>query len=435
MPKNHIFPETHFHETLDFPKDFLWGAATSAHQVEGGNDKNDWWAWEKKVQPVDKQSGQAVEEYQRYEEDFDLAKNLGHNTHRLSVEWSRIEPEEGKFNQTEIDHYKKVLKALKDRQMTVMLTLWHFTIPLWLSNKGGWENGKSVDCFNRFVQTVVPEFKDYVDFWIVLNEPNVYEGLAYWQGKWPPQKRSLWSFVKVTKNLASAYKKSYAIIHRLVPTAKVGIANHVFSFSPEVYHSLVDNLSVWFYDILVNHSFYLLTGIARHDFLGVNYYIHQRLGKRKRGLMVELLDPTFAMEDVSDLGWEIYPEGIFKVLSDLSCYNKPLYITENGIASTNDDRRTRFFINYLKEVYHAVAAKIDVRGYIYWSLIDNFEWAEGFSPRFGLIEVDYATQKRTVRTSALVYQDIIKNNGIRHKLLKLLGHTLNVKQELAAIRR
>ena len=165
--------EKHDHETLKFPEGFLWGSATSAHQVEGNNINSDWWEWEQK-RPPRFRSGDACDQYNKYEEDFDLVKQLNHNSHRLSIEWSRIEPKEGEFNQEAIDHYKKVLESLKDKNLTVMLTLWHFTLPKWVSDKGGWENGKTVKYFEGFVKKIVPEIEEYVDFWVTLNEPGVY---------------------------------------------------------------------------------------------------------------------------------------------------------------------------------------------------------------------------------------------------------------------
>lgn len=423
----------HDHAQLKFPKDFLWGAATSAHQVEGNNTQSDWWQWEMDHQPEEKRSGAAVDQYHLYKEDFALARELNHNAHRLSIEWARIEPVEGQFNQAEIDHYKQVLKNLKDQGFTVMLTLHHFTNPLWFSQKGGWENLMSPYKFERFVKKIVPELKEYVDLWITINEPGVLMFQEYLIGVWPPQKRSFPAGAKVYWNLARAHKKAYKAIHQLIPGAKVGIANNISSFDAFHHHSLGEELGVWALDIINNHLFYQMTGMNTHDFLGLNYYFNQYLSFNGDARFPSFVDIATSKKDTSDLGWEIYPEGIFDVLMDFSDYHKPIYITENGMASTNDDRRVRFLISYLKEIYHAIASGADVRGYFHWSLIDNFEWADGFTPRFGLVEVDFATQKRTPRPSAKVYAEIIRHNGIEHKLLKLLGHGMNVEKELIEI--
>src|SRR3989344_7932833 len=413
----------HDHEALIFPEGFLWGAATSAYQVEGNNIHADWWEWEQIAKPPQMRSGVAANQYELFEQDFHLAKSLGHNSHRLSIEWSRIEPDEGKFNQEEIDHYIKVLKTLKKLGFTVMLTLHHFTNPAWFAKKGGWESFSAPDRFAKFVEKIVPELSEYVDLWITINEPGIYTWMGFMggddAGRFPPAKKSNIAAAKVIFNLARAHKKAYKIVHKLIPDSKVGIAQNLSSFDAYHKHSVSEQLAVFISDITVNHSFFWLTRNC-HDFIGVNYYRHLRY-RRQKGLLPELMDVTNIQKDVSDLGWEVNPEGLFNVLADVSD-DLPIYITECGIASTNDDRRTRFLINYLQEVYRAIQAGVKVKGFFYWSLIDNFEWERGFEPRFGLIEVDYTNQKRIPRPSAEVYKEIIKRNGIPHDLLKLLGH-------------
>lgn len=415
----------HDHGPLKFPEGFLWGTATSAHQVEGGNENSDWWEWEKR-KDKDKQSGKAADQYNRYEEDFKLAKSLNLNAQRISIEWAKIEPKNSQFDQSAIDHYKLVLKSLKDKNFEVMLTLWHFTLPKWIADIGGWENPQTADYFVRFLERIVPEFEKYIDFWISLNEPGVYVYSAYLQGIWPPQKKSNWSALQVHWNLAQAHKKAYAFLKK-ASHKPVGIAQNLQSFHSSHKHSLVEQLSVYFSDIISNHSFYIMTKDC-HDFLGVNYYFHHRFNRAKQ-FLPKVEDAESEHRDVSDLGWEVFPEGIFDVLMDISNH-KPIYITECGIASTNDDRRTRFLIQYLSEVYRAIEAGVRIKGFFYWSLIDNFEWHEGFNPRFGLIEIDYTNQKRKTRPSAFVYSEIAKYNKIPHQLLRLLGHTVRVEEVL-----
>jgi beta-glucosidase len=423
--------QKHSHQTLEFPHDFLWGAATSAHQVEGQNVFSDWWKWEQEHQPPEKRSEMADDSYNRYEHDINLAKELQHNAHRLSIEWARIEPKEGEFDHHEIEHYKNELKYLKDNGFKVMLTLWHFTLPEWVSEKGGWENGKTVDYFIRFVNRIVPELKDYVDLWVTLNEPQVYILLGYILGTWPPQKKSNWATVTASWHLAQAHKKAYKAIHKLIPDAQVGAACNIASFDIFHRHSLRELIASWFLDVFSNHLFYIFTGIKTHDFLGLNYYFNNYISFNGESRIPKIVNVAVTKKDVSDMGWEIFPEGIFDVLMDFSDYHKPIYITENGLASTNDDRRCRFLIYYLKEVYHAIQTGADVRGYFHWSLLDNFEWADGFKPRFGLIEVDYATFNRIPRPSSRVYAEIIKSNGIPHYLMRFIGHTINAEEVLA----
>lgn len=412
----------HDHATLVFPEGFLWGAATSAYQVEGNNINSDWWEWEKLGKSP--ASGDTCNQYNLFEQDFELIKQLNQNAHRLSLEWSRIEPEEGVFDETEIEHYVKVLEYLKSLNIKVMLTLYHFTLPLWLAKKGGWENGKSVNYFDKFVQKIVPEIKDFVDLWITINEPGVLVYCSYMEAKWPPQKKSNLAAFKATRNLIRSHKRAYKTIHNLVPNAKVGIAQNVQSFTAFHKHSLREQLGVIFSDLTTNHLFYFFTK-GYHDFLGINYYFHNRL-KVDKGFFPTVASVNEFTKDVSDLGWEVFPEGMFDVLTDLKD-GLPIYVTECGIATSNDDRRIRFLMQYLQEVYRAIQAGVKVKGFFYWSLLDNFEWADGFDPRFGLVEVDFKTQKRTPRPSAEIYADIIKHNGIRHDLMKFLGHRISAK--------
>ncbi len=426
--------EKHDHQSLKFPEHFLWGTATSAHQVEGQNFFNDWWDWEIKNQPLNKRSGKTANQYFLYEKDFELAKSLNHNSHRLSIEWSRIEPQEGYFNEVEIEHYRKVLKKLKSLNIKVMLTLWHFTLPKWVADQGGWENPQTIGYFIRFVEKVVPEFKEYVDFWVTLNEPGVHVFQSYLIGVWPPKKVNKLSAFKVYLNLVRAHRRAYKTIHKLIPNSQVGIANNLSSFDAFHHHSILEGITVWGLDIINNHLFYKLTGINTHDFLGINYYFNQYISYNGNARLPSLVDISTTKKDVSDLGWEIYPEGIFDILMDISDYHLPIYITENGLASTNDDRRVRFLLSYLQQIYHAIESGAKVKGYFHWSLTDNFEWADGFEPRFGLIEIDYKNQKRIPRPSAKIYAEIIKHNAIPHKLLKFLGHTIQVEKELKNIK-
>lgn len=421
--------EKHDHGPLQFPAGFLWGSATSAYQVEGGNIHSDWESF--------KSSGEACDQYNLYKQDFDLAKSLNHNAHRLSIEWSRIEPQEGQFDEAEIAHYAEVLKYLKSLNITVMLTLWHVTLPKWIADLGGWENGRTVKYFERFVKKIIPEIGEFVDLWVTVNEPGVYVYETYIARVWPalpagrPNAKKSWlGQIKTLLNLASAHKKAYKALHQAYPAGKpVGMANNIMSFEAFHKHSLTEQLAVSLNDIFINHMFYFLTK-GTHDFLGINYYFHVRF--KHQGLIPEAVNKLRQIHEISDLGWEVYPEGIFDVLTDLSD-DIPIYITECGIASMNDDRRNRFLIMYLQEVSRAIRSGVNVRGFFYWSLLDNFEWHLGFDPRFGLVEVDYETQKRTPRTSSKVYAEIIKHNGIEHKLLKLLGHGINVEEELKEI--
>jgi len=423
---------------LKFPEGFLWGAATSAHQVEGGN-KNDWTEWEKKnaerlaeeapkkyadwqikkfpemLTPENYISGRACDHYNRYEEDFDIAKELGHNAHRFSIEWSRIEPSEGKFDEKEIEHYRKVILALRERGMEPFVTLWHWTEPVWFAEKGGWANKKSVEYFSRFVEKVVGEYKDLVKFWIVVNEPNVGLGFGYFLGSQPPAKKNPASFLKAYFNMLKAYKKIYVQIHEIDPETMVG---HALSFM--VYQSSlwspIAKVLVFFPEYC--SKYFAKKTMAHVDFIGCNYYKNFNLSLRKK---------KKSQNEMTDLGWDIYPKGIYDTMLTLKKYNLPVYITENGLADGDDSRRPEYIKNHLIWLHRAIEEGVDIRGYFYWSLLDNFEFpdARGFWPRFGLIEIDYSarggsasggkTLSRKIRPSAWEYAKICKNNELELK--------------------
>jgi len=389
---------------LKFPEGFLWGAATSAHQVEGGNT-NDWSEWEKSekrinyleskgLNPKDYISGIACDHYNRYKEDFNLAKAMNNNAHRFSIEWSRVESEEGKFNQAEIEHYRDVIKVLRARGMEPFITLWHWTMPIWFAKMGGFEKQKNIKYFVRFCEKIVGEFKDDVKFWIVLNEPEIYTGLSYLKGTWPPQKKNFFSYLKIFKNLICAHRTVFLTIKQADIRAQVGIAKNNIYFK-----GWLAPIANWWW------NFYFLNRIKNHqDFIGLDYYFYNRI----KGLKFN----QNKNEKTSDLGWRIYPEGIYHVLKDLKKYNKPIYITENGLADAKDEKRAEFIKEHLQWIYKAITDGVDIRGYFYWSLLDNFEWDKGFWPRFGLIEVDYKTLERKPRPSSKIYGEIAETNGI-----------------------
>jgi len=418
----------HHHHIHLFPKGFLWGTATSAHQVEGQNYSSDWWAYEQQGKLP--KSGKAVDHYNRYKEDFDLAQKMNNNAHRLSIEWARVEPRAGEFNMQAIEHYRKVLTDLKERQMIVMLTLHHFTNPKWFADKGGFARRRNVRYFTRYVKLVAKELGHLVDMWVTINEPGVYVYQGYQEGIWPPFNKSRWLAVKVYLNLARAHKKAYKIIHAVcddgVCSNQVGIAQNVLSYATYRKNALLNNLAVWLADKVTNHGFYILTRRKTHDFLGINFYFRVRL-KRVRGLKFVQDDVSSQERETSDIGWEIYPHGLFDVLMDFRDYNMPVYVTENGIAAENDDKRQRFIVAHLNEVYHALKGGADMRGYFHWSLLDNYEWHLGYPPKFGLVDVDRKTFKRKLKSSGKVYGEIAKVNGLEHKMFRLLGHEAKLR--------
>jgi len=368
-----------------FPKKFLWGTATSAYQVEGGI-RNDWTQAGEKYD-----AGKACDHYNRFEEDFDLAKKMNNNAHRFSIEWARIEPIEGKFNKQAIEHYRKVLQALQKKGIEPFVTLYHWTLPVWFTERGHWLNLGAPQYFERYAEKMVTEFKDLVKFWVTLNEPNIYTSHSFLRGNWPPFKKSFFITQKVLTSLTEAHKRSYKVIHKISPKARVGIAKNNNNFK-----GLLDFFSGYYW----NHQF--LQGIKEYqDFIGLNFYFS-----------ASLFDFLFPNKDKTDLGWGIESRGIYYALKELKRYKKPIYITENGLADAEDKKRERFIINHLKWIHKAIKDGVDVRGYLHWSLLDNFEWTHRFGPRFGLIGVDYKTMKRTLRLSSKAYAKICKNNAI-----------------------
>jgi len=411
---------------LEFPENFFWGAATAAHQVEG-NNHNDWSQWElanadrlareseqsfawnphwqrfrtEATDPHNYISGSACEHYTRYESDFDLAASLGQTTHRFSLEWSRIEPREGEFDQTAIEHYRAVIQALRARGLEPFVTLWHWTLPLWLAEKGGIMAPNFPKYFERYTETVIKAFGMDVQFWITLNEPDVYTAHAYLTGSWPPQKRGLISFFRAQFSLIRAHRYSYHVIKNCFPGSQIGIAKHNIWFEAAD-HTLWNRLLKWGADTVWNRFF---LNRIRHtqDFIGLNHYNHHRIaGWFKKNENVQQ----------TDFGWEYYPESLYHAVIELTPYQKPIYILENGIADVLDTLRQKFIPASLSALHRAIAAGADVRGYFYWSLLDNFEWDKGYWLRFGLIHVDYTTQIRTIRPSAQTYAEICRTNQL-----------------------
>ena len=403
-----------------FPKNFLWGAATSSYQVEGNNSFCDWWDWELKGK-LEFHSGIACNHYELYQEDFDIAKALGHNCHRFSIEWSRVEKEEGIFDEKELNHYRDVVRALRERNLEPVVTLHHFTNPNWLLEKGGWDNPEIVDYFLRYVEKIVSYLADDVTYWVTINEPMVFVYNSYLLGIWPPQKKSFSHSMKVMRNLIKAHNKAFSLIHKiykdkLLAKPRVGIAKNTRLFMPCLYKNyLINKLAARFRDRFFNQIF--LDAIKKHsDFIGVNYYTRDIVIVKNLSLNAfwanNCGDSHHIITWRNSLGWETYPEGIFDSLVSLKKYNLPILITENGSCQEKDENYFRFIYEHLKYVKKAIDLGVPVIGYIYWSLMDNFEWDKGFGPRFGLVEVDYNSLKRTIRKSAWDFSTICKNNSL-----------------------
>ncbi len=379
---------------ITFPKDFLWGSATASYQVEGGIDNCDWavLAGQSKKIPV---CGRACEHYERYSEDFDIIETLNQNAHRLSVEWARIEPEEGVFSKEALGHYIEVLKDLKKRKIHSSVTIWHFTLPIWFYEKGGFEKEENIFYFVRYARKVIETLGDFAGDFSSMNEPMVYTSNGYIRGNWPPFKRNFFLHFKVLKNLAKAHNEIYAWKKIAKPEIILGAVKNNILFEGRGFISKkIAKVLFWFW----NDRFLAMVKDST-DFIGLNYYFHTVIFGSKNN------NPR------NDMGWEIYPEGIYHLLVDLKKYNKPIYVTENGLADEKDTLRGAFISDHLMWVAKAIRDGVPVRGYYYWSLLDNFEWALGFEKRFGLVEINYDTMERKIRPSALVYKYICEHNG------------------------
>lgn len=399
---------------IQFPRNFLWGASNAAYQVEGGNDHADWWQWEKKAGKEN--SGSACRHYDLYESDFDLAKGLHHNAHRLSIEWSRIEPENGRFSEAALKHYVDVILALRARNIEPVVTLHHFTNPVWLADFGGWTDKRAVFYFLRYAGHVVRALANHVRYWITINEPTIYFSHAYMLGVWPPQDTSIWKGLIVKNRLAAAHIAVYRMIHHVYKERKlsrpwVSIAQHMQAFVPCI--GSVKNLFAAF----LRHKWFNLNFIDRMvhrkalDFIGLNYYSRQLVELEKwgfRNLTLDVCKSHHHPVKKNSLGWDIYPEGLEELLLKLKKYRLPVMITENGICTSDDALRWDFIASHLRHIHKAMEQGVSVTGYLYWALLDNFEWDKGFGPRFGLIDVDYQTQQRTVRESAEKFGRVCK---------------------------
>jgi beta-glucosidase len=434
--------------TMRFPEGFLWGAATSSHQVEGNNSNNDWWEWEKEPGHIldGRRSELACDWWNRAEDDFDLAREMGQNAHRLSLEWSRIEPREGEWDDDAIARYRRMLVGLRERGLEPMVTLHHFTNPLWLVEKGGWETEIVVPLFERYVNKVVEELGDLVELWSVINEPNIYAIISYAGGRWPPGKQNLFLAFRVLSNMLLAHGQAYRVIHRLQPHAKVGIAHAVRVFDPARPNSRLDRWAASLPDRIFNQL--VLTALTEGvlafplalnrrvselvdslDFLGINYYTRDMVAfdASRPG---ELFGRRFYAEgaEMSDGGYgEVYPEGLYRLLKRVAAYGKPIYITENGLPDEDDDQRPRFLLTHLAAMHRAMQEGVPVKGYFHWSLLDNFEWAEGWTLRFGLIALNVETQERTVRRGGQLYKEICQANAITQDMVERYAPPLSAR--------
>ncbi len=419
-------------EGLEFPPNFLFGTATSSHQIEGGNVHNDWYYWELKNKLP--KAGLACNSWELYEKDVRLMAELGYNAYRFSVEWSRIQPEVGEWRGDAVERYLDVLKLLREYSIEPIVTLHHFTNPMWFVKKGGWEKEENVNYFVNFVEKIVEVFKEYVRIWVTVNEPAVLAYMGWGSGEYPPFKRDAFLYFKVLRSLLIAHAEAYKVIKNADASSWIGLAKHFTLFQP-ARNFFLDRLAAdtahGSFNLIVVEALEkgVLPGVfikrkyknlrGAYDFWGVNYYTRHiiRFNPLKiTSLFAEALDGVG--DEVTDMGWDVYPEGLYQVLIFLKQYGKPVIITENGIATQNDGQRICFIVRHLYHVWRALREGVDVRGYMYWSFIDNYEWNHGFGPRFGLVEVDYRTFERKPKESAHFYGRLAKSKTLEKDCLE-----------------
>lgn len=404
-----------------FGADFLWGASTASHQVEGHNH-NQWTVWEavhstqmaktayrrlnwlpdyKKFEafatdPDNYVSGAGVEHFKRYEEDFDLLKSLNLNAFRFGIEWSRIEPEQGHFDVAAIKHYKKYVSQLKARKITPIINLWHWTMPVWFSELGGFEKKQNIAYFERFVEEIYEPIISQCRYVLILNEPNIYSYFSYLNGEWPPGEKSYFKFFKVYRNLLKTHKSTYKLLKqrnaRLMISSAPQLTSNVPKNPKNLYHRLGAFLADYF------NNWYWQNRTAKHqDFIGFNNYFKNYFNG------VGLNSIANPKKPYNDMGWYMEPNSVGEIIDKLSKRypSVPIMITENGVADADDQYRKWWLERTMHSLSEARNKDANVIGYMHWSLLDNFEWAYGWWPKFGLVEVDrHDNMKRKIRTSA-----------------------------------
>lgn len=412
------------------PENLLLGAASAATQIEGGDANNNWYDWYRRGHIKDgADPSVATDHYRRWREDLTLMEDMGLQCCRLGLEWSRVEPQDGFFDEQAIAHYRRELQAMVDAGIRPLLTLHHFSNPLWLEQRGGFARRDNITCYLRYVHKVVECLGDLVSEYITINEPNVYAFNGYFEGVWPPGHKSLLEMSRVMTNLAAAHIEAYGLIRKTrlsmgYTDTRVSFANHLRVFAPKnardpVHRFWASRTEQIFQGSLTRAMCLGRTAfpIGHHpsivpgrycDFHAVNYYTRSTVSGPGDGVAAGC--------PVNDLGWEIYPEGIVQVcrmVHDL--LPLPIYITENGVCDNEDTYRSRYIAEHLAAL---CASGLPVERYYHWCFCDNWEWLEGNSARFGLVRVDYETQERSVKRSGEFYRQLIAQRGVSEELFQ-----------------
>jgi beta-glucosidase len=393
--------------TRSFPDGFTWGTATAAHQVEGGNTNNDWWAWEHAPETVcAASSGDACDQWHRYESDVELLAGLGFDNYRFSLEWSRIEPAEGEFSQVAIDHYRDVCAACWARGVTPVVTFHHFTTPQWQAAKGGWTEPGTADAFARFCERMGRELGDLVGRACTINEPNIVAFMGYGMGLFPPGETDLARVAVATDVFLDAHRKATDALKSGRGDYPVGLTVSTSDYQADPSD---DPAALATRDAARQLMEDPYMEAARHDdFFGVQTYTRTRCGPHG------ILGPAPGVEAIEHMGYEFWPDSLGATLRRAweVTEGTPLLVTENGVCHEDDARRIDYVAQALAGVLDCIDEGIEVLGYTYWSLLDNFEWAFGYAPRFGIVEVDRSTQERIVKPSARWLGEVARANAL-----------------------
>ncbi len=424
------------------PENFYLGTATAALQIEGGDINNTWLRWCRQAGRIKDGSDCRVadDHWNRVREDIGIMKKLNVTAYRMGLEWSRIQPDEDSFDRDALEHYRDEISQLKKAGIQPLITLHHFSNPIWMEDSGGWTDESSVHRFERYAEVAARYFGDIASDWVTINEPNVYLLFGYVAGTWPPGGHSIIKYMQGARNMIRAHIAAYRKIHEVRKAmghgdTKVGVAHHLRVFEPKrgtagerlaaflqnrLFHEIfITGMSEGRYILPIGAGYPMGRGNYQ-DFLGINYYTREMVSFdiTKPGQMFGDIS-TREGAPVNDLGWELYPEGLYRFCEKYyRRFRVPIYITENGTADAADRFRTKYIYDHLLQVSRLIAAGVDVQRYYHWSFMDNFEWAEGLEPRFGLVAVDYTTQKRTIRESGKFYAELCKHRGVTEGMIR-----------------
>ena len=453
---NLSFPEINWNwnkidtQNIHFPNSFAWGTATAAHQVEGNNTNNNWYDWEHQLDENNQprihngdKSILAADHWNRYPDDIKLMKDLGVNHYRFSIEWSKIEPQNGDYNVESIQHYRDLCDSLIKNNITPVVTLHHFTHPTWFEKLGAFEKKENIDHFIEYSEYAFNNLKDLVPIWCTINEPSVFVSQGYFNGIFPPGKKNPVLAATVLENLLFAHTKTYKHLKSLNGgnKAQIGLVKNIFQFDPLRRWHILD----WAFSKVLNNVFthstldyfkkgystFSLPGMVKKhmenndavgamDFIGLNYYSRMHV-KGQANLTEPFVFEKRAKDIQTDMDYALYPEGFYEALHTISTLKKPIYVTENGVADQGNNIREIFIKRYLYALNKGLQDGLDIRGYFYWTLMDNFEWSEGYKMKFGLYEVNFETQERTLRESSNLFAKMVKKPGVDSR-----GYIVNI---------